>query len=1304
MRVAPVLFIVIIGGAFFCSAANLNWTQLKRRLKGPKPQPAAKAIADNWAGRPVDFCQSLEEESWGRIIPLLSVKAIASIRVEEFENSQTACRALAKYLPYFSNREALPRSFCLAVYQLLGTGGGALEIPGVIESIPAGWVEKDGPTIMKLLVSSRPSRLGLFPDSILAIILSNPKGACNFLTVDALKGLGSRMKSHIRPNCVAAMNNLKFMDLSEVTLHLPDNAFALYNGPLSKETIESLSGPQVAAYGSQLGVETFICRLLDLEHVRLQVFHWVTARCLYGYFEREHGKQLGKSWTNVLPAILEEFAPRIKSPWMNIHPNDYIWMDGKVQRIILSSPQVCQSLGLLDLPLEISQKLVGPCLYSLLERSDGGKVELKEFWKHVTAADMKRFTDEMMMRLRNVVVTDFQYILPPVLQVIFDSDVALANLPQPVEEIIISPGANWFHVSPTRFATIAKAAPNLAGQLLVNRKSVDEGIFAKCSTAVLRSLTYKVPGKPKLDWNGVFSVLEHQQKESFRGMLEFLLFKGDDNICSTIKDIDEYLSLGWLRRGLRTDRYSCRPKLSFDLGDVSLLLKAPELVPENLPWEEMLKKYSLEDWGAISTEERFNIILGRKKKFWSTVGVGHHKVILALNRTALSKIDFGSVRQLNGFLTHHPWLIPFLSQDAFSEYRIDQLPCELRLLLPEQLSKLSRHLMYSQGLSVKRNLESKLDEFVGELKALDSAQFVALYRSPSVTLPTSAEEAAVKWHLDGISTRLAKYIPQDGSREEEIGRLDLITKNKLCQEVEYMLGIYEKIPLARYKGVYLGEEIVPLMPIVEGLGLRKRLVQVFYGHSVLKPAIVSFARSAGGLRECLRQTIAEIKPAEKAMELAFDRDTGFDRSGVISLLGAFPQAFADPNAKIVTGDLNDQGGAMRLLVSQILADIKRDLVVSDSQIGSYKFAWGTGQRAGLIVGLVFGKATQMDIRLPFVLHQEFYALLIDTSDGAIEKYYDAVYGPDVAKFEGEVRKLHQSGPTGQSVLLEFLTDPKHLCFSGLSVEAEAQNHNANGLSRTNIWGCREGEGYSNVAQLVGAGLLAGYFSSIRRMVLGEFKSFVRMVVKGLGYTLPPVEGFALTPASVLRPFAEFLPALLNAKPISTNDLLAKVNFSNDDHIESFGDYYVMASKLILAFIRSLDERQLAHLVGVWTGSTTLSLDHVRLDVVFVAPVEETAVIRLDFCKAISPSTASAINRLMLAPGQEYTMFFGKFAKDLMESDREFIPECPEDGLEFYPIRASTCATSLLVYLQSTQQMLNSLVDLLNTPLTAIRDN
>lgn len=127
------------------------------------------------------------------------------------------------------------------------------------------------------------------------------------------------------------------------------------------------------------------------------------------------------------------------------------------------------------------------------------------------------------------------------------------------------------------------------------------------------------------------------------------------------------------------------------------------------------------------------------------------------------------------------------------------------------------------------------------------------------------------------------------------------------------------------------------------------------------------------------------------------------------------------------------------------------------------------------------------------------------------------------------------------------------------------------------------------------------------------------------------------------------------------------------------------------------------MLGVWTGSSTLSLDYVKLEANFITPNHRSPLVQLDFCEPVDSAIAN--DSLIVAPGKQYKMLFGKFVSMLARTSQEFELECSTGGgLGFHPTRVSTCAKTLMIYLQSGQQMFNSLVDLLNTPLTAIRDN
>lgn len=114
-------------------------------------------------------------------------------------------------------------------------------------------------------------------------------------------------------------------------------------------------------------------------------------------------------------------------------------------------------------------------------------------------------------------------------------------------------------------------------------------------------------------------------------------------------------------------------------------------------------------------------------------------------------------------------------------------------------------------------------------------------------------------------------------------------------------------------------------------------------------------------------------------------------------------------------------------------DMMMDIDDTVDKSGNAKFSWDISRQAGFIVGRVFGKALQLNIRLPFALGSIFYRLLIDTSDRTIEEYYQGAYHQEISKFRQGIESLFDAGNLEE--LLQILARPESLRFTRLSTGA-----------------------------------------------------------------------------------------------------------------------------------------------------------------------------------------------------------------------------------------------------------------------------
>lgn len=1318
--------------------AKINWEQLRHQLDGPQRDSAAATLVGSWTERPRDFLAGIGLGAWKVIIPLLTVGDMAHIQETELENSPFACEAFAKHLPRILGREHLSKPLRFAIYKFLagdkdansidGTGEGATkswtaergpqaiaalsltespattgpvsarssrplkkqdsQILDIIKFIPVKWMEQDGKFIMNILVSSKPPQLHLLNFDSLAALLKNPRGACEPISVSALEKLDSMQLGLMTPFCMASIRGLASMNLASVVTKLPKKAFASYNGPLTKETLEMFSGEHIGGYASDFkGLP--ICTLLELHYLSQHSFWSVKSHCLHGYLSRKWEIGLRERWENVYLSTMNEFTREMRLIWTNIHPGDFIFMPKLIRQIVFMEPLVCAGLEPSYLSPEVLADVSSPCLYAILSRP-GPQIRFGERWAALEPKVIGSFTNVMLKAVEKIDPSDFWHMRLPTLDRILKSPAALDSLPQPVDQIMLSSTASSLELDQQQFAAIARVAPNVAGQLLLLIDALPVNILADCDGPTLRTLTCNNRSGKNFDWVLLFAELE--KEDSFDEIAEFMSVNGKIHLCATITTLEEYLTLSWLRRHMSS---ACRAAIGLDLSDVFIFLRAPELALGAVPWRTMLKAYSVENWREIFSDKDLATELGHICDFWKMVVVdGHQAIMAAAYPGGLKLIQPDCVHELGSFLRDNPRVAPFLADDAFSTHQAGQLPCSLRELSTKQIASLSNGLVsrvrYPTAEHKARHALSNIT--LDEVGSLRFAQFTSLFVKHWTFIPDGIKFKAATLHLEAAIKLLSNFIAKEKSKAGK-SYSSVSAPNKEEDDLEVILDaleVYGTLAQVGYAAVN-GLDFAPLVSVMGGSHLRDRFTDILLGCDSFRVLLIGLVQSADELYNTLRnEAIGEFEE-KRQVKLPFSRKTGFDRAAIASLLSSCPESFGSVTARITSGSINDAGGLGRMLTLQVLSDIGRDLIVNGE-----KFVWGVSGEAGFMVGFFLGKTFQLNMRLPFGLDRGIFVLFTDTSDKAIEKYYKATYKGEASRFMQMVNSLYGPGQIPNPELLDVLTRPECIRFTRPSLAADPEEAKNDFGAKTNIWACGKDECYDSIERLKRPGFLRGYFRAINSIVLAEFKRFVREMVRGMGHTLSLARDFPTTSPQVLRPFAEFFPVLINAEPIDGKSILNAVEFVGDIQVQSFGWVErIRASEVFTAFILSLDNAQLRHLLTIWTGTPTISLNDTKLVVKFGFPKDRP--VQLDFC---TPSP-SGRGTFVIAPGSEYLQIFNRIARRLFGPGLDLEPDCTPGGVKIKLVSTLVCLTTIFVPIQSAQKLINSLIDLINTPATCI---
>lgn len=175
----------------------------------------------------------------------------------------------------------------------------------------------------------------------------------------------------------------------------------------------------------------------------------------------------------------------------------------------------------------------------------------------------------------------------------------------------------------------------------------------------------------------------------------------------------------------------------------------------------------------------------------------------------------------------------------------------------------------------------------------------------------------------------------------------------------------------------------------------------------------------------------------------------------------------------------------------------------------------------------------------------------------------------------------------------------------------------------------------------------------------------------------------------------FLPALLNAVPIHSSDVIKRIGKFNDVIIEPLKDgVTISAGQVLLKFISCLGKLQIERLMYIWTGSPTPCFKNLLLSIEFIQRSEGS--VKVDFCNPKESQVSR--HKGSIASGHQYLELFQRFTRELYGSKVKILPHCPPGDVELVPISLSTGKQKLLIPIQSVQRMFNSLVYLLRVPI------
>lgn len=521
------------------------------------------------------------------------------------------------------------------------------------------------------------------------------------------------------------------------------------------------------------------------------------------------------------------------------------------------------------------------CLHMIFVKGNS-PVALGRLWAYMPSRAMNEFLLWYTKILQNVTGSDFQYMPSDLLKLLFSLESISDYLPQPSTGIILSSQASEVEVESWQFSALVKSVPSVAAQLLWYSKRLPEDVLAHCDGNDIRTLKLVLDGK-EMDWKSLFVKLEErylldERTELFSQIVKSISREVKNHFCASLLDPDEFLSMTWLYNNLSD---SCRSALPFSSFTVAKLFSRPELVKDNFSWTRILGVYSLNDWALLSQSKRIGNLLGKECSFWKSIETGKWSELLrVLEPPIFASITSNCVLELKNTLRQNANLIPFLADDAFSQYEINQLPCSLQDLSPGQLAQLSSRIRGGEG--DLKHILSRIT--LDELKALKFEQFKSLYESQRAFISNDIKMEALNWQLQAsqsqvlaIAAKIKKNIASFKSLAD--GQVDLkAAQDRLC----LIMKVYKN---SLQEDADSG--LITFISYIRQLNLQQTFVKIF-GKSPLNLGIIGLLGTAKELKGYVREAIKQMGAEATKITVFCNRQFVFDRFAMIDTLKKTP--------------------------------------------------------------------------------------------------------------------------------------------------------------------------------------------------------------------------------------------------------------------------------------------------------------------------------------------------------------------------------------------------------------------------------
>jgi hypothetical protein len=380
---------------------------------------------------------------------------------------------------------------------------------------------------------------------------------------------------------------------------------------------------------------------------------------------------------------------------------------------------------------------------------------------------------------------------------------------------------------------------------------------------------------------------------------------------------------------------------------------------------------------------------------------------------------------------------------------------------------------------------------------------------------------------------------------------------------------------------------------IDRRGPRLNILRFISAYKDLHPVAFAMVSDADDLRIVAPVTFPDSFP--KSRIVAHGCEKGFyELKETVKMLLEEPQIVAKSNFSIKTERRQGTGGLIDHLFAELLDLIHKSVMVPLSlDNGSLeKPVWGIEGDAGLIMGLVCGKAAQMGIQLPFPVDPEFFELLANPEPRKIAEYYFKIYRSEIENFKS--LRLLQNPKWRDIFELEVLacTSPNHLQFANLFQSSDI-----------------EPIGESVVVDFVTMSkpptvdtIVEDYFGPLNEKILEQFTLFVQNFRRNFALT------FRVDGLRYLQNMA-FVSDMFDPKPPKPEDVLNAIRYWDEDCDENFKSrmvdslvpgHTISSADVFKSFVMALTPNQLAKLVAVWTGSSLLHLTEKTLHCSFMS--------------------------------------------------------------------------------------------------------